>query len=200
VEGMDVESALLRMGGLSGTYEKTIKLLARLLPDTITKMDNYLAENNLKDFTIEMHGLKGALRNVGAIRLGSEAGHFEEAGLAGNADYCIENYPHLKGLFVDFSKILDSALEENETDKETDAPKQKISKEEFADVLTSAKEAAEAFDAMGAVEVLSPLLGFDYDFKINEETNELLKQIIFALEVFDCKGAIINIKKMEEIL
>jgi hypothetical protein len=47
-----------------------------------------------------------------------------------------------------------------------------------------------------ALDILRPLSGFSY----SEETDGLLEKVIFALEEFNCEGALINIEKMEGFL
>jgi HPt (histidine-containing phosphotransfer) domain-containing protein len=179
------------MGGLHETYEKTVKLTARLLPEAITKMDKYIAEPSIKDFTIEVHGMKGVLRSIGAVKLGSEAANLENAAIGDDMDFCVKNYPPFREALTSFSAKLDQALESDENAKH-----EKIDKEKLSAALLDAKAAAESYDAVGAAEILAPIANFSY----NKEADELLKNIIFALEEFNCESALSTIKKMEEIL
>jgi|GEM_PF-1703674 len=189
IDGIAVDLALERMGGLDEAYEKTVKLLARLLPDAIAKMDKYITERNLKDFTIEVHGIKGVLQGIGAGKLGTDGANLENAALEGDEDYCYTRFPSFKESLNDFSGQLNAALESDIT-----VPKEQIGKEALSAALTDAKTAAEAYDAMGALEALAVLSGRSY----SREADGLLEKVTFALEEFDCKGALINIIKIEE--
>jgi hypothetical protein len=79
IEGIDVDAALSQMGGLGSAYVSTVRLFARLLPETIAKMDGYISEGDLNGFTTEIHGIKGVLKSIGAVKLGSDASLFENA-------------------------------------------------------------------------------------------------------------------------
>jgi HAMP domain-containing protein/HPt (histidine-containing phosphotransfer) domain-containing protein len=189
IDGLDVDSALARMGGLEDAYEKTVRLLARLLPDTMAKMDSFMIDSNLKSFTIEIHGLKGVLRNIGASTLGNDAANLEKNAAAENLDFCEENYPPLRDLLAEFSKQLNNALAEDEN-----IVKETIDADTLKIALAEAKSASEDYDATLAIEKLQPLTKFSY----NSEIDELLKQVIFSLEEFDCEAALENISKIEE--
>jgi len=66
----------------------------------------------------------------------------------------------------------------------------------IAEAVAGAKEAAEAYDTILAMELLSPHKNFAY----NDVVDKLLEDVIFCLEVFDCDSAIENIIKLEEEL
>jgi HPt (histidine-containing phosphotransfer) domain-containing protein/HAMP domain-containing protein len=193
IDCMDVDSALERMGGLQDSYEKTVKLLARLMPETISKMDTYLANGDAKNFTIEVHGIKGVLKNIGAASLGNDAANLENASIENNADYIEKNYPPFKALLEEFLIRLNAALAQDETEA---TEKETIDKTALIAALNEAHESAESYDAVQAVEKLNPLLGFSY----NNEADELIKQAVNSLEEFDCDGASAHITKILEII
>jgi HPt (histidine-containing phosphotransfer) domain-containing protein len=189
IDGLDVDSALADMGGLFDVYEQSVKLTARLLPETIDKMDECISDGNSKGFEIEIHGIKGVLRNIGARTLGNKSAHLEKAALAGEIDCCRDEYPAFRELLTKFMEQLNMAVK-------VEADKEKIDKETLLAALKTAKSAAESFDTMQALEAVSPLAGFSY----NEEADELFEKVIFALEEFKCESALINIIKMEEMM
>ncbi|MCL2699576.1 MAG: HAMP domain-containing protein [Defluviitaleaceae bacterium] len=191
IDGLAVDFALTRMGGLYEAYEKTVRLMARLLPDAITKMDKYLAEENMRDFTIEVHGIKGVLLSIGAVKIGGDAADIETAALKKDTAFRDEHYPLLKESLTALLALLNTALE-----ADSSVEKEKIDKDRLSAALAEAKTAAEEYNAMQALDTLAPLADFSY----NEEADGLLEKVIFALEEFDCKGALTNIIKMEEIL
>jgi HPt (histidine-containing phosphotransfer) domain-containing protein len=191
IKGLAVDYALERMGGLEEAYEKTVRILARLMPEATEKMDRHIASKNLKDFTVEVHGIKGVLRNIGAVDLGNDAAALEGAAIEKRMEFCAERYVPFKEALMRFSERLDAALAEK-----PDTVKDKIDKETLLAAVIAAKEAANGFDAMGAADTLAEAAKLSY----NDETDVLLKDVLLALEVFDCKGALINIIKMEEIL
>jgi hypothetical protein len=76
------------------------------------------------------------------------------------------------------------------------AEKEAIDKDSLLTALASAKEAANNYDALLALDILNPIADYTY----NPEADALLEKVIFALQEFDCKGALINIINLEEIL
>jgi HAMP domain-containing protein/HPt (histidine-containing phosphotransfer) domain-containing protein len=191
IDGLDADEALPAMGGLLGVYEESVRLTARLLPDTIDKMDRYLSEGNAKGFATEIHGLKSVLRNIGASSLGHGAARLEKAMMDGDTEVCNEQYPPFRELLTVFSQQLNAAVASMPA-----AEKEPAGREALSSALKAAKTAAEEFNAVLALEALSPLADFTY----NEETDTLLEQVIFALEEFNCQDALSNMAKMEKSL
>jgi CheY-like chemotaxis protein len=190
IKGLDADSAVEAMGGFFDVYMDTIKLTARLLPERIEKMDKYI-ETDMKAFTNEAHGLKSVLKNIGAAALGSDAASLERAALENNIIYCNEFYPSFRAGLSELSGNLNDAL----SSRETEDTKEAADVSELLSAAAEAKTAAESFDRDGALDILAPYINFTY----GEETDELLKEIVFALESFDCEGALLKLNKLEEI-
>ncbi|MCL2169216.1 MAG: ATP-binding protein [Defluviitaleaceae bacterium] len=189
VKGLDVEGALEAMSGLPELYVDTVKLSLKLLPERIEKMDAFL-DDDIKAFTIEVHGLKSALKNIGATKLGNASSKLERAALEDDTDYCKEHYPPFKQGLLELEKILHEALPKDDTVKEA------ADKSALAPVLSAAKDAAESYDRDGALEHLSPHTAFAYGADIDK----LLEETIFALEAFDCEGAANKLTQLEEMI
>jgi CheY-like chemotaxis protein len=189
IVGLDVDSALEAMSGFSDVYVDTVRLTARRLPETVNKMDKLISAGNIKDFTIEVHGLKSVLRNIGAAELGDSASLLERAGIENNAAYCEESYPHFKAGLLELEKRISTALPE-------EAVKISKDKSSLVQALDEAKTATELFDCDVALEALLLCTAFTYD----EAADKLLNEIIFTLESFNCEGALVNIVKLQEEL
>jgi signal transduction histidine kinase/CheY-like chemotaxis protein len=186
IDCLNVDIALSVFSGLEDVYEKTVRLSARLFPETIKKMDGYLADGNLKDFAIEIHGMKGVFRSIGASELGSKASCLENAALSDDKITCDTAYPTFRLSLVDFMQQLNKALAQIPV-----ANKEKIDLAALAESLSEAKIAAESYDAM-----LNPLKNFSF----NDEAEKLLEAAIFALEEFNCPSAVADIVLIEDIL
>jgi PAS domain S-box-containing protein len=190
IDGLNVDSALDAMSGLADVYLDTVKLTLRLLPERLDKMDNYI-KSDMKAFTVEVHGLKSVLKNIGAAALGNSAGQLERAALENNTQYCNESYPPFRAGLAELKDRLNGALR-----PETANAKKNADKSSLAQTISAAKTAAETFDRDSALEAITPCSDFSY----GEEVDGLLEKIIFALEAFDCEGALENIIKLEESL
>ncbi|MCL2604764.1 MAG: ATP-binding protein [Defluviitaleaceae bacterium] len=188
LKGLDVSAALAVLGGMYEVYEDTVRLSARLMPSTVKKMDDYLAAGNLKGFAIEVHGLKGVTRSIGAAEIAATAGRLEIAALNNGKAFCNENYPAFRESIIGFIDDLDAALA-----KEPVAEKEPIDTETLLTKIENIKAAAESYDTIAALDIAKPLLKFSF----GREGEDLLERAVFALEEFDSRGAL---EMLEEIL
>jgi len=191
IDGLNVDAALTAMGGQHEMYEKTVRLTVRLLPGTIEKMDKYLAEDNLKDFTTEVHGMRGVFNNIGASLIGNTATNLENAALSGQKNFCLENYPPFKELLLKFSEQFNAVINSGLT-----VQKEKIEKDAFSNALKTAKTAAESYDSMQALEALKSILDYSYYMDISK----LLEKTVHALEEFKCQEAVESINDIERTI
>jgi len=190
IEALNVEAALDAMSGLQDVYLDTVKLTKRLLPERINKMDEFI-DSDKKAFTVEVHGLKSVLKNIGATALGNNAAALERAGMADDKQYCDEHYPPFRASLSDLAEQLKAAF----IDKNTE-PFETADISSLQQALIDAKTAAENFDRDNALELLAPHMEFSY----GEAADELLKEIVFAFEAFDCEKALGDIIKLEETI
>jgi PAS domain S-box-containing protein len=190
IKGLDVAAALAVLGGMYEVYEDTVRLSARLMPSTIKKMDEYLKAGNLKAFAIEVHGLKGVTRSIGAAEIAAVAGRLEISALNNGKEYCEETYPLLRETVIEFINNLNTALE-----KQPEIPKEEIGIAVLLERIESARTAADGYDAIAALDIAKPLMKFSF----GEEGEQLLEQAVFSLEEFDCHSAVEQMDKILDI-
>jgi CheY-like chemotaxis protein len=188
ISDIDVTAALAVLGGMAEVYENTVKLSARLMPATVEKMSKALDNNDLNGFAIEVHGLKGVIRSIGASEIASKAGKLEAAAIAGNRAFCYENYPSYKIIINEFLHRLNHAIaQEPKTEREC------VSDGELIEAVKAAKEAAEGYDAMQALKLLKPLVGCAFNHNIAEN----IEKAVSALEEFNCPEAVAALTEIE---
>jgi len=178
------------MSGMAEIYIDTVKLVARMLPERIEKMDRFIM-TDLQSFTVEVHGLKSCLKNIGAENPGNNAALLEHAALESDIAYCNENFPAFRALLTELSDSLNEVLCAG-----TDGSKEKADKSSLVSIIPVVKNTTENYDSILASELLTPFADFSYD----DETDELLERIILSLDASDYDGAIAGIEEMEEIL
>jgi len=190
IDSLDVDSALDAMDGLLDVYVSTVKLTARLLPKTIEKMDTFKDSDDIKSFTVEVHGLKSVLRNIGAVALGKTAAKLEQIAKEGDNDNCYDMYPDFRAKLLHLQEQLITALpENNENKKSADIS---LLKQTIIDV----KAATESYDAVLALEIIAPCKDFTY----SNEVDDMIRDIVYKLEEFECESAMEFIQKLEETL
>jgi HPt (histidine-containing phosphotransfer) domain-containing protein len=191
INGLNVDSALNAMSGMTDVYLDTVKLTLKLLPVRINKMDIYI-NTEIKSFTNEVHGLKSALRNIGAEALGDKAASLERAALEDNIQYCHETYPLFRDGLAELTDNLNGVLSVQNIAEIKEA----ADVSSLISVLSDAKTAAEGFDRDEALNIIKPYMDYTY----GTETDELIKDIVFALELFDCENALQKLIILEEAL
>jgi len=192
IPNLDTTAALEAMNGMEDMYIDTVKLTLRLLPERIDKMDRFIV-SDIKSFAVEVHGLKSVLKNIGSSALGSMAAGLERAAVENDTGVCNEGYPLFKEGLVELEGYLNEAFKPaSKQDNATAEP----SIVDLKPVLERAKAAAEVYDRDIALELISPFA----DTGPDDETNELIKNIIYALEAFNCEEALNNIIKLETLI
>jgi HPt (histidine-containing phosphotransfer) domain-containing protein len=189
IKELDVDSALEVMGGFADVYFDAVKLTLRMLPIRIEKMDSDINADT-KSFTTEVHGLKSALKIIGAATLGNNAAKLETAAKEGDMAYCFEHYPPFRADLAKLEKSLSEALAKM---SEESAAKKAGAHCTLRQDIPKAKEAVQNFDRDLALDIISPHSDFAYD----EKTDELLREIINSLGAFDCEGALNKLINLE---
>ena len=99
IEGIDLSVGLGRIDGQRGVYEKTLKLMVQEIEKSEKNLPAFLSAGNMGSFRIEVHGIKGALANIGAAELAEAAYALEQAADNGALTFCTLLLPDLlKGL------------------------------------------------------------------------------------------------------
>jgi len=178
LSSLEVESALNAMSGMGDLYIDTVRLMTRLLPERIGRLDRFLRAD-LRAFFIEVHGLKSVLKNIGSVPLGNAAAELERAAMVNDRLYCGEKYPVFREGLVGLESELRTVLE-----RKTASVTEGADASSLASVLAETKAAAEAYDRDRALELISPFSQYE--------------RVIRALEAFDCEGAVQMITETEK--
>lgn len=185
---LDTEQALSNLGGLQDVYEKTVRLVIRLLPQNVDQMDKALSDNDLRSFGIKAHSIKGSMNQIGNLELGVCAGGLENASKEGNRQYCLDNYGAFRErLLLFYSQMKNIVLYDRDIGKEADNGEiQKDCLGDFTDILIRAQLAIKDYDALLAMDILSPLL----QRRFGRPYDNLILSAVDALEVFDLQESL----------
>ena len=137
----------------------------------------------MRAFTVEIHGMKSVLKNIGAAELGNKAAELEADALDGKA--CTDEYAVFRDILIEFHQKLNEAIPKKEHAG--------LPLDTFELALADAVAAATNFDGNQALELLTPFSGG----LLENEANDLLDKIISALEIFDCETALQIMIKLE---
>jgi len=98
IEGLSVQTGLERISEWE-TYETSLRLLVNEIENCDKKLNKFLEAGDMRNFSIAVHGMKGALNFVGATELSLQAYDLEMASDKEDLNFCASNSPpFLKGL------------------------------------------------------------------------------------------------------
>jgi len=92
IEGLSVQTGLERVFEWD-TYETSLRLLISEIEKCDKNLNNFLASGDMRNFSIAVHGMKGALNFAGALELSRKAYDLEMAADKEDAAFCAENLP-----------------------------------------------------------------------------------------------------------
>ena len=139
----------------------------------------YMNEKNWRNYTVEVHALKSASRQIGALSLSEEAAALEEAGNAENESLILEKTPALLEHYYHYYEILTPLFPEE--DKNAINEKEPITPEILLSILDQLQTALDDLDMDGMEAVKESLSQYRYD----EASVALYKQLCNAIDEID---------------
>jgi HPt (histidine-containing phosphotransfer) domain-containing protein len=88
IEGLSVQIGLERVSGQADIYEDALKLLVKEIEKCIGNLKEFLAADDMHNFTIVAHSIKSSLANIGALELSSRAYELEISSGRKDNDFC----------------------------------------------------------------------------------------------------------------
>jgi signal transduction histidine kinase/DNA-binding response OmpR family regulator/HPt (histidine-containing phosphotransfer) domain-containing protein len=111
IAGLDLSTALARMGGMQPLYVRTAKDFRRLLETTLAELRHELDGNDLKAVAMRLHTLKGNAGTLGAVDLARLAAHLEKlCKIEGWQAACAAELGGLSKRVEDTSRLLEQAI------------------------------------------------------------------------------------------
>ncbi len=166
-----------------GTWEvlkETASSFLESLPHRIELTEEFKNAKNLKEYTVQVHGIKGAARLIGAQKLSEPAAYLEQCGDSGNIK-------EIEAKTEDFIKLCKeyiiklqplSALPYTKSQVEEKDTRPLIQQSQMEEALYAIKEYISAFDISGAESVTEAIEQYrvpDDFIKTYKEIKELLK-------------------------
>ena len=107
---ISLSAGLERVDGMKSYYRNTLRLMQREIEKSENNLNRFLALKDLYNFRIEIHGIKGALANIGATELAARAYDLEMAADGGDAGFCVTYLPVLMSELNNLKHKLDQAF------------------------------------------------------------------------------------------
>jgi CheY-like chemotaxis protein/HPt (histidine-containing phosphotransfer) domain-containing protein/PAS domain-containing protein len=185
---LDLQSSLRRVNGMVEVYEQSVGIVARRMPEVVDTLRRCLEEKQIKNFAIEVHGMKSSLANIGAMALSEKARLLEAAAKRGDVAFCDGNTPPFLEELRALSRKLDEAL--SEENRENADSKEAGSTGDLKEKLTATRTLINSFSDVEAADIVREMQKFDYGSDVNMKLKKLMNCI---LEFdYDGTGALID--------
>jgi CheY-like chemotaxis protein len=93
IKDFSVSTGLESVGGQRDVYKKSLKLTILEIEKSNKNLATFLLVEDMHNFRIEVHGIKGSLASIGAMALSAEALELEIASEKMDVAFCVSNLP-----------------------------------------------------------------------------------------------------------
>lgn len=176
LKGVDVEEALKYTGGAE-ILEETLKEFYKNIDKNAAKIQEFVDEGDIRNYTILVHALKSSARLIGAAKLSDDAKYLEKCGDDENEAEILEKTPALLELYRTYKDNLAPLCAEDEDDTN----KEEMTLEQYTEAISNIKECIEAFDFDTADQIVAMMK----DYKIPDEKKEHFNQLKEAISEVD---------------
>ncbi len=159
IEGLDTTAALTLLGSEKLLWE-VLKDFYQVIRKKAEKIRQLEQQEDWKNYTIEVHALKSASRQIGASELSALAAEMEEAGNACDAARIHQHTASLLEQYLHFSDVLAPYFTE---DEDTSASTEEISPETLRRVFADLHNAIDELDMDKMEEAIQELGAYHYE-------------------------------------
>ncbi len=189
-KSINLDLALRYMNNSAIEYLEIAKVYIATGIKLMPVMDEYLVNDNINDFRIKIHSVKGSSRNVGAEKLGDFAEELEISAKNGNMDYIKERYNKFKEEWKD---VIETLKKLPETEKETVDEGEKVENPlELKRLSADMVEALKEYDLEKAEEYLNEIK----HIKMEPEKEAALLKAQSFMDEFDYDSAILSLEEI----
>jgi len=187
IEGLNVQTGLERVSGLWDVYKKSLKLSINEIQKCDVNLNKFLAANEMRNFTVEAHSMKGLLANIGALELSALALELEDASDRKDAAFCAAALPpFLKALCAFGRELQEIFAKETPNGKPIELPS------ELSLVFDKLKIAFYEADFFVIDEEMENLDALDLDSALKDEIDKIKD----AVMMMDYNGALEVMSKL----
>lgn len=160
IKDLDTAAALKLLGNTK-LFWAVLKDYYRTIPKKHDLIQQYFEEKDWHNYTIEVHALKSASKQIGANKLSKMAAELEAAGNDLNEKLILEKTPALLERYAHYEEILKPFFPK-EADTSINA-KELVTKEILKDAFTALKKALDNLDIDGMETVKDTLTKYRYE-------------------------------------
>jgi CheY-like chemotaxis protein len=177
---LDIQAAFSRLGS-EKLFWSVLKEYYRVIPKKSDSIETFWKQKEIKAYTVEVHALKSASRQIGAMQLADLAASMEAAGNEEDIAQIDANTPQLLEKYRSYQEVFAPWCEEKETVVDTG---KKISQAELEQYFAELLAAAENLD----MDTMEATLGNLAQYHFAPEEKKLLEQLKEAVADYDAEA------------
>ena len=185
IADLDVEGATKMLGGQK-LFMSVLKEYYKVLEKKADIIEAHYNNEDWKNYTIEVHALKSASRQIGANELADRAMALEKAGNELDLDYIHANHEWTVNKYRSYLPILMPYCKEEEI---PEAEKVEADPSRIRELLTDMRAAMDDLDMDKMEEICNNLHGFAFPQE-QQDIFDLLKEASESLDIDTCEEAI----------
>ncbi|MDR0491447.1 MAG: response regulator, partial [Oscillospiraceae bacterium] len=196
IEEISLSTGLHSVDDQRDVYKKTLRLMMENIDTSLVSLKELLDSEDMNNFRIEVHGIKGALASVGAMELSSKAFELESAsgedGVNADISFCAANLPPLLERLSSLSRKLKEAFASiAHSEKPIEIPL------EMRPIFKRLTDAFEETDLLQIDNEMENLNAFDVSGPLKEEI-EMLKDEVMLMEYYEATEHIAELLGTQE--
>lgn len=181
IGGLDVETAMKLLGN-EKLFWSVLKEYYRVIDKKYALIREYERKEQWKEYTIEVHALKSASRQIGALELAKVAERMEAAGNARDAALIHETTPGMLEQYMRYKELLVPYFQEKSSEQEG----RQAGKDELLKAFGKLKEAMDDLDMDAMEEVVKSMSEYSYS-GWQKECFEKLKNAVEDIDTERCE-------------
>ena len=185
IEGIDTDEVAGHYAGSLEEYNELLKLYCLDGRRKLNVLQELWEERDYEGYGIEVHALKSASANVGAMRLSSRAKEQEKAVNRGDLEFVDGRVPRLLAEYEEQLEYIQAYLDENRKEEETISEKKEIEKTELLREIESALASLEDFQAKECAHKVEEIL----ECRLETETEAALRKVKEQLKLYEDDAA-----------
>lgn len=182
IEGIDMNEAMKYQTGTLADYEELLQLYCMDGNRKLVLLNKLYQEKDYKNYEIEVHGLKSASANMGAMKVSAAARAHEEAAVRGDEEFIQKHFSELMSLYEEQLRHIQSFLDRKQ-DKVNDDEKElpDIDTAAIVSEVRAALEQLENFRSKECFNRIEDLL----KYHLKDDTAAKLAEISEQLKLYE---------------
>lgn len=185
IEGIDTDEVGAHYAGGLEEYKELLRLYCLDGRRKLKVLQELWEERDYESYGIEVHALKSASANVGALRLSSRAKEQEKAVNRGDLAFVDSHVPKLLTEYEEQLAFIENYLEEGRKQERAAVKKKEIDKAGLLRELETALSSLEDFQAKECAHKVEEIL----EYRLEADTETALEKIREQLRLYEDEAA-----------